>query len=185
MREEKKETLKRAEKNVVFYIKKYKAVLIVLLTGVLMLASGGWMQKDEAENKETAQATPVSQEGFDLASFQGELETQLSGIKGVGRVSLMLSLDQTEEAVYAVDYKESQTGADSHSYESGLTIVSSGSSVQEPVSIKRIYPVFRGAVVLCDGADNTEVQYAVTRAVSTICGIGTDKVSVLKMTSAS
>lgn len=184
MSEEKKEALKRAEKNVVFYIKKYKAVLIVLLTGVLLLASGGWMQKG-AEKKDVAEVTPVSQEGFDLASFQGELETQLSGIKGVGRVSLMLSLDQTEESVYAVDYKESQAGADSRSYESGLTIVASGSSVQEPVSIKRIYPVFRGAVVLCDGADNTEVQYAVTQAVSTICGIGTDKVSVLKMTSAS
>lgn len=185
MSDEKKEALKSAKKNVVFYIKKYKAVLIVLLTGVLLLASGGWMKGGETKKTETEDLTPVSQEGFDLASFQGELETQLAGIKGVGRVSLMLSLDQTEEAVYAVDYKESQTGADSRSYESGLTIVASGSSVQEPVSIKRIYPAFRGAVVLCDGADNTEVQYAVTQAVSTICGIGTDKVSVLKMASAS
>lgn len=184
MSEESKEALKQAEKNVVFYIKKYKAILIVLLTGVLLLASGEWMKGSETKQSDTADVAPVAQEGFDLASFQGELETQLSSIKGVGRVSLMLSLDQTEEAVYAVDYKESQTGAESRSYESGLTVVSSGSSGQEPVSIKRIYPVFRGAVVLCEGADNAEVQYAVTQAVSTICGIGTDKVSVLKMTNA-
>ena len=38
-----------------------------------------------------------------------------------------------------------------------------------------------GAVVLCEGADSIQVQCAVVEAVSTLCGIGADKVAVLKM----
>ena len=49
--------------------------------------------------------------------------------------------------------------------------------------VKRVLPVFRGAVVLCDGADDASVRLSVTQAVSTVCGIGADKVTVLKMKS--
>ncbi|MFR4414339.1 MAG: hypothetical protein ACLT4C_03190 [Butyricicoccus sp.] len=50
-------------------------------------------------------------------------------------------------------------------------------------TVKRVLPVFRGAVVLCDGADDASVRLSVTQAVSTVCGIGADKVTVLKMQS--
>ena len=51
------------------------------------------------------------------------------------------------------------------------------------MTVKRVLPVFRGAVVLCDGADDASVRLSVTQAVSTVCGIGADKVTVLKMKS--
>lgn len=51
------------------------------------------------------------------------------------------------------------------------------------MTVKHVLPVFRGAVVLCDGADDASVRLSVTQAVSTVCGIGADKVTVLKMQS--
>ena len=64
-----------------------------------------------------------------------------------------------------------------------MSVVSNGNCGETPVTVKRVLPVFRGAVVLCDGADDASVRLSVTQAVSTVCGIGADKVTVLKMQS--
>src|SRR5699024_5315086 len=116
-----------------------------------------------------------------LSAFEENLNQKLAAIEGVGRVGLMLSLDQTEEAVYAVNTRRTDSEAGGQSYESDLTVVSDGSYGETPVTGKKLRATFRGAVVLCDGADNAEVRLAVTQAVTTVCGIGADKVTVLKM----
>ena len=158
--------------------KKYRAVLAVLLAGVLLLASG----HSGNEPAQTASAGTAASQEFDLNGFQQELQAQLTAIDGAGRVALMLSLDQTEEAVYAVNTRQT-SGSDSRSLESDVSVVSNGSYGETPVTVKSVLPVFRGAVVLCDGADDASVRLAVTQAVSTVCGIGADKVTVLKMAS--
>lgn len=158
--------------------KKYRAVLAVLLAGVLLLASG----HGGNEPVQTASAGTAASQEFDLNGFQQELQAQLTAIDGAGRVALMLSLDQTEEAVYAVNTRQT-SGSDSRSLESDVSVVSNGSYGETPVTVKSVLPVFRGAVVLCDGADDASVRLAVTQAVSTVCGIGADKVTVLKMAS--
>lgn len=158
--------------------KKYRAVLAVLLAGVLLLASG----HGGNESAQTASAGTAASQEFDLNGFQQELQAQLTAIDGAGRVALMLSLDQTEEAVYAVNTRQT-SGSDSRSLESDVSVVSNGSYGETPVTVKSVLPVFRGAVVLCDGADDASVRLAVTQAVGTVCGIGADKVTVLKMAS--
>ena len=158
--------------------KKYRAVLAVLLAGVLLLASG----HGGNEPAQTASAGTAASQEFDLNGFQQELQAQLTAIDGAGRVALMLSLDQTEEAVYAVNTRQT-SGSDSRSLESDVSVVSNGSYGETPVTVKSVLPVFRGAVVLCDGSDDASVRLAVTQAVGTVCGIGADKVTVLKMAS--
>ena len=148
-------------------LKKYRAVLAVLLAGVLLLTSG---HSGNTEQVQTASADTTVSQSFDLNDFQQELQARLAAISGAGRVELMLSLDQTEESVYAVNTRQT-SGSDSRSRESDVSVV------------KRVLPVFRGAVVLCDGADDASVRLSVTQAVSTVCGIGADKVTVLKMQS--
>ena len=101
----------------------------------------------------------------------------------MGRISLSLSLKSTEEAVYAADIRESNQSVEASSYESTVSIISDGDYGQQPILVKKQYPAFRGALVLCDGADQNTVRLAVTEAVSTMCGIGADKVAVLKMQS--
>ena len=158
-------------------LKKYRAVLAILLAGVLLLASGrGGGKNGQTQTADTdAPASPV----FDLNGFQQELEARLTAIDGAGCVELMLSLEQTEEAVYAVNTRQT-SGSDSRSVESDVSVVSNGSYGETPVTVKNLLPTFRGAVVLCDGADDAAVRLAVTQAVSTVCGIGSDKITVLK-----
>lgn len=181
MKEQWKARFRAAQERIVPLAVKYRAVLIVLLAGVLLLASGGHGTKAETASPEQS----AESASFDLTAFEQTLCDKLAAVDGVGRVELMLSLEQSGEAVYAVNTRQT-TGMDSsESYESDLTILSDGSYGEKPVTVKNLLPTFRGAVVLCDGADNAQVRLAVTQAVSTVCGIGTDKVTVLKMSDAS
>ena len=159
---------------------KYRALLVVLLAGVL-LVSAGWPGSGRHDPVQETAPAAADEEGFSLSAFEENLNQKLAAIEGVGRVGLMLSLDQTEEAVYAVNTRRTDSEAGGQSYESDLTVVSDGSYGETPVTVKNLLPTFRGAVVLCDGADNAEVRLAVTQAVTTVCGIGADKVTVLKM----
>ena len=166
-------------------VRKYRALLIVLLAGVLLLASGGMFRGGQERTISETSVEEPAEEGFSLAAFEEDLKQKLAAIDGVGRVELMLSLDQTEEAVYAVNTRQSESAGSGQSFESDLTVVSDGSYGEKPVTVKNLLPTFRGAVVLCDGADDAGVRLAVTQAVSTVCGIGSDKVTVLKMAAAS
>lgn len=160
-------------------LQRYRAVLIVLLAGILLLGSGGWFGGAQPE-----EAAPVQQEeGFALQAFEQKLQERLGAIEGAGRVQLMLSLEQTGEAVYAVDARQN-TDSGSSSYESSLAVVSDGSYGEKPVTVKNLMPAFRGAVILCEGADDAQVRLAVTQAVGTVCGLGADKITVLKMRAA-
>lgn len=184
MKEERKEELKEkgmtlaqaAAGRVMPLLQRYSAALVILLAGMLLLASGGGCERTRTEPAEGER--PVT-DGFDLSAFEQQLVDQLAAMEGVGRVSLMLSLEETEEAVYAVNVRRTEGGA--QSYESDLAVLSDRSYGETPVAVKNRLPSFRGAVVLCDGADNVMVRLAITNAVSTVCGIGSDKVTVLKM----
>lgn len=90
-------------------VRKYRAVIIILLAGVLLAAGGGSKKPTEAPQDDAK----APQSDYDLASFEQKLSEKLEAIEGAGRVELMLSLEQTEEAVYAVDTRQTEhTGRD-------------------------------------------------------------------------
>lgn len=175
-REQLARLLARAEPH----LKRWRYPILVLFAGLVLLTLGRSKPADTPVSPPESEALA---ESFDLAAFEERLAQTLGRIDGVGRVQLTLSLNATEEAVYAADVRQSQTSAETALYESNLSIVSDGSYGQQPILVKNIYPTFRGALVLCDGADNDRVRLAVTEAVSTMCGVGSDKVTVLKMRS--
>ena len=78
-------------------LSQYKYALIVLLVGILLLYAGGGAR----DRPESNQPSGTEKAGFDLDSFEQELTDKLSKIAGIGRVELMLSLEQTGESVYA------------------------------------------------------------------------------------
>lgn len=159
-------------------LQKYRYALIVLLAGVFILYAGAPRDEPAASEPDSVQTT-----NFDLEAFEQDLQHKLSMIEGAGAVELMLTMEDTEETVYASDTRQSASGEDSASYESNLSVLSDGSYGQQPVRIKSVCPTFRGAVVLCGGADDTAVRWSMIQAVSAACGLRTDKITVLKMQS--
>lgn len=163
---------------------KYKYFIAVILVGAVLLCfslPSKTVGKTETENEDQTQET------FDLTAFQQEVAESLSEIDGAGRVKVLLSLETGAESVYASDISKSSQNSggdnfsDSESYQSTMSILSDGSYGETPVLIKNKYPTFRGAVVLCDGADSDTVRLAVTQAVGVLCGISSDHISISKM----
>ena len=113
------ENLTAVKERILPVLKKYRAVLAVLLAGVLLLTSG---HSGNTEQAQTASADTTVSQSFDLNDFQQELQARLAAISGAGRVELMLSLDQTEESVYAVNTRQT-SGSDSRSRESDVSVV--------------------------------------------------------------
>ena len=119
------------------------------------------VQVKAAQEEQTASITP---------------EQLLSSMDGVGRVELMLTTSGSEEIFYQTDTRVSGDTREE------TTVFSSTQSTQKmPVVTKTKSAPYLGAVVVCDGADSAAVQLRVMQAVSALTGLGSDKISVIKM----
>ena len=138
---------------------KYRYVLLVALAGLALMLIPG--------NSEAAESVPVQTTEETLES---RLESILSCIDGAGEVRVLLTEEQGGEVFYQTEGEDEKTvliaGADRS--ESGLVRTTEA-------------PAYRGAVVVCRGADSAAVRLAVVEAVANATGLGTDRITVLKM----
>ncbi|MBQ6248607.1 MAG: stage III sporulation protein AG [Oscillospiraceae bacterium] len=153
-------------------LSRYKFPAIMLLLGVvLMLLPLG---------KKTAVATQEtpSQE-FDLEAMERQMEEIVGCIDGVGRVKVMLTLRTGPTLSLASDKDETLRDAEMRT-ENQILKLNRGSGMQEVVITQQRYPVFQGAVIVCDGAGNSAVRLQVTEAVSVLTSLSSDKITVAK-----
>ena len=155
---------------------KGKFALPVLGLGVLLLLwpSGTGETKSAASPETTAEETAAQQ--------QKEMERILSRIEGAGELHLMLTLESDGERTLAEDTEETLGGSQDapESQSRRETVVLSVSGGEEVVVTRRESPVYRGALVVCQGADRAEVKLAVTQAVAALTGLGADRITVVK-----
>ena len=150
---------------------KGKCALPVLGLGVLLLLwPSGTGETKSAASPETA------------AQQQKEMERILSRIEGAGELHLMLTLESDGERTLAEDREETLGGSPDapESQSRRETVILSVSGGEEVVVTRRESPVYRGALVVCQGADRAEVKLAVTQAVAALTGLGADRITVVK-----
>ena len=154
--------------------KKYKFVLLVVLVGIiLMLLPVSSQTKETEENK-----SQIPQESFDLAAMEQRMEEVLGKIDGVGKLRLMLTLQSGTRLTLAED-----TQRDQDRTQREIVTLNRGSGNQEIVITNRFYPVYQGAVVVCQGADSSAVRLAITETVQALTGLPSDRIRVAKCTS--
>lgn len=165
--------IKKFKNTIDAFLKKYKyAVLVLVIGAVLMLLPS--MQT--SNSKKTVEP---SQNASDY-SVEDDLETILSCVKGVGKVKVMLKEVSGSETVYQTNQDISVTENGSDTRIEVITV--SDSDRNELGLIKQVNPpVYQGAIILCEGADDPGIKLAITEAVSKITGLGADKIAVLKM----
>lgn len=153
---------------------KFRYAALVLLAGAaLMLFPAKSTSSDTARQSET-------QEVASLSAVQEELAALLSRVDGAGRVEVMLSLEYGAEQFYQADVQESTQNGDSER-QSETVFYQPQSAQKLPVVTRVRYPVYKGAVVVCEGAERASVRLAIVQAVSRLTGLGSDKISVMKM----
>lgn len=153
---------------------KYKFVLLVLVLGILLM----WIPDGSKKNvniKETA-----SQDTKAESSTEESLSRILSLISGAGEVKVMLTKSKGEETLYQED--QDRSTEDAHEDIRLDTVIISDSQRNQCGLIRQIIPPsYMGAIIVCEGAEDPAVKFAIVDAVSKVTGLGADKISVLKM----
>lgn len=154
------------------WICKYKYAGIVLLIGILLMLLPGKTNDEPVVKMENQSQT--------TQTVETQLEELLCYLKGAGKVKVMLSVAKGEQIIYQTDstYSNHENSSDTRTQ----TILTTDSERNETGLIhQKNPPVYLGAVVLAQGAENPVVKLAIVEAVSNVTGLGTDKISVLKM----
>ena len=107
----------------------------------------------------------------------------ISQIDGVGECSVMLTFEESERSVYAVEdsvsqERDRQTNSGSSSSQKRLVLIEDGEGGNHPVLEKTVRPQVNGVVVVCQGAKSMTVCQQVTEAVTTVLGIRSTQVCV-------
>lgn len=154
------------------WIKKYKYAALIMLLGVILMCIPA---KDKTKQVEQEIADPVQQ-----ITIEEKLENVLSQLQGAGKVKVMLTISQGEKTVYQYD-EEIDYGENDQSIRKDTVIITDADRNEQALVSQMLPPVYLGAVIICQGADQPSVKLAVVEAVSKITGLGADKICVLKM----
>ena len=157
------------------FLAKYKHVFLILLLGILlMLLPTGEKKQQQAAQMPQAEATQQVQ------TLQEQLSALLSQMEGAGKVQVLLTLASGEKTLYQTN-EDSVTASQSETKRTD-TVILTDSNRNEAGLVRQVDPpTYLGAVVLCQGAENSAVRLAITEAVSNATGLGYHKITILKM----
>jgi stage III sporulation protein AG len=147
-------------KKLTQFVSKYRFAVLILLIGVILmlLPTGKNSERPESEHVTVEQAMDPAE----------QLTQILGQIRGVGKVQVMLSVQTGQTTVYQKDDENTVIITDDNRAQSGL--------------VQRVeYPVYRGAVIVCQGADDPAVRLSVVEAVTNVTGLSAARITVLKM----
>ncbi|MBR7092983.1 MAG: stage III sporulation protein AG [Clostridia bacterium] len=154
------------------------------MLGVVLIALSGFLSHDSAP--------AVS--GMTTQQYVEQLEEKLcrviSRIDGAGECSVMITLENGVEYLYATEGKTGSSRAEkSNGSGSDLTqadtsqdsviLIDTGNGKQG-LLVTEIQPTVKGVVVVCAGGDRPAVQQRVTQAVTTVLHISSSRVCVTK-----
>lgn len=157
--------LESGKRQLITNLKKFQYFLVILVAGVMIML----IPESEPTHTETVSAeVPVQ---LDLES---ELETILSQISGAGKTEVLLTELCGSETIF-------QTDSGQNALNNDTVVLTDGTRDQYGLIRKILPPVYKGAIVVCKGADSASVRLAIVDAVMCATGLSSDCITVLKM----
>lgn len=154
---------------------KYRLVLLIILGGLLLMILPGNQDKEKADEMQES-------EYFSLEETERQMEELLGHIEGTGKLRLMLTLKSGSQLYLAEDSDEASESGTTERQRETVTL-NRGSGYEDVVITREIYPIYQGAVVVCQGADQAKVRLAVIEAVAALTGLSSDRITVVKWNS--
>ncbi len=143
--------------------KKYQSILLVLVLGISLMLLPRKQQQPLPE-------VPAREA---LPDLEAELEDILSQISGVGKAEVLLTEERGSSTIYQTDENQNHSNLD--------TVIITDKNREETGLIRQILPpVYRGALIVCQGADSAGVRLSVVEAVTRVTGLSSDCITVLK-----
>ncbi|WP_416197912.1 MAG: Stage III sporulation protein AG [Sporanaerobacter sp.] len=168
-------------------------LLIILIVGTMLLIAASVFKADKSqedvfkkdENKEKVIENNYMEDYAML--LERKLENILGEIKGVGKVKVMITLEETTEKIPAMNTTQNQEKTSEKDSQGGVReIIREDSSIQvvtrgsegNIIVLKEIKPKVKGVIVVAEGAENIEIKEELYQAVKTALGISGNKVEV-------
>ena len=137
--------------------KKHKNKIIIsslVIIGVLMILFGSFDFSKETDDSPTLYTQ----------TLENKIEEFLKHVDGINEVKVILTLDTSNENVYAQN-------------SSGLDYILTNDG--KPISITEIYPTVRGVAIACTGGDRDDVKIKVTELISAYLGISSNRIKIV------
>lgn len=166
-------------------------LFIILIIGIILLIVANIIfdqKKNTNVNLDTKQLTNTT---VDVESDYGsilekKLEAILGQLKGVSKVNVMITLEDTVEKIPAFNTTQNNETTNEIDSQGGTReIVREDMTIQvvtgnegSLIVLKEIRPTVKGVIVIAEGAEDLEVKEMLYEAVKTVLGIPGNKVEV-------
>ena len=154
-----------------------KAAMAAGILAIVLILVSDLSDGDREKSAEAEENTPAAFGYSDIYadSMDSRLCELLTSIEGVGKAQVMLTVDSTEEYVYAETKKVGTSQA-----ENSYVIIDKGS--QKEALVKKVNnPSIKGVVIVCEGGDDPRICEKIYKAVSTALDIPTSRIYVAEM----
>ncbi len=147
--------------------KESRAKLAIVFGGIAMalILLSEWIPAQPDADARTAAADP--------AAYRVQIEQQLTSlieqIDGAGKTVVMLTLENGEETVYALDTQSGQT----QSQETHV-LLDDGSALAQTVYLPKVC----GAAIVCEGGGDVRVAVRITELVSALLDLPSNRICV-------
>jgi len=98
--------------------------------------------------------------------LENKIEDFLKKVEGIKEVKAIVTLDTSEEKVYA----QNSSGLD-------YILTNDGS----PISITEIYPTVRGVAIACTNGDSDKIKMKITEIISAYLGISSNRIKIVSI----
>ena len=154
------------------------------LLGILLIALPGFLSRDG-----TAAVSGMTTQEY-VEQLEERLCRVIGRIDGAGECSVMITLENGVEYLYATEGKTGSSRAEKNNdsgsdrtqadtSQDSVILVDTGNGKQG-LLVTEIQPTVKGVVVVCAGGDRPAVQQRVTQAVMTVLHVSSSRVCVTK-----
>ncbi len=142
-----------------FKINKNKIIissLVIIGILLILLSSYDFSKKEE---KDTSASLYTE-------ALEKKIEGFLKKVDGIYEAKVIVTLDTSEEKVYA----QNSNGFD-------YILTNDGS----PISVTEIYPTVRGVAIACTNGDNDDIKMKITELISAYLGISSNRIKIVSI----
>ena len=138
--------------------KKYKNKIIIsslVIIGIALILLSSF---DFSKKKNDSLPTLYTE------ALEDKIEDFLKNVDGINEAKVILTLDTSNESVYA----QSSSSLD-------YILTSDG----KPISVTEIYPTVRGVAIACTGGERDDIKIKVTELIGAYLGISSNRIKIV------
>ena len=191
-----KGTNKKKIENLIMFL-----VLLIITIIAINIVLGDNKKSNQNENIQPSEYKQLSTENYNNSSnisnnseynLEEELENVLSKIAGVGQVKVLITYSESSEIVPMYNEKSTESTTQETDTNGGVRTIQQADNSKEiiyeeksngkiPITKKVVLPKIEGAIVIAQGANNTNTKVNIIQAVGAVTGLPTHKVQAFEM----